>query len=161
MSAKKANLLGLTEAELVDFADSIGESGYRGRQMFRWLYERGAQDFESMTDLGRSLRDRLSEEARIDQLTLVTSRVSPLDGTTKFLFTLSGGPRIETVLIPPASSFADASAAGEDEQRRLTLCVSTQAGCPLDCVFCATATMGFQRNLTAGEIVDQVLQVRR
>jgi 23S rRNA (adenine2503-C2)-methyltransferase len=161
MRAKKANLLGLTESELVDFVDSIGEPKYHGRQLFRWLYERGAQDFGSMTDLGKGLRERLHEEASIDRLTLVDSRVSPLDRTTKFLFALPGGQHIETVLIPPASAFADTHAAAEEEQQRLTLCVSTQAGCPLDCVFCATATMGFQKNLTAGEIVDQVLQVRR
>jgi 23S rRNA (adenine2503-C2)-methyltransferase len=160
MHAKKANLLGFTESELVDFADSIGESKYRGRQIFRWLYERGARDFGSMTDLGRDLRERLGEAASIDQLTLVTRRVSPVDGTTKFLFALPGEERIETVLIPPASSFADTHDTAEDEQQRLTLCVSTQAGCPLDCAFCATATMGFRKNLSAGEIVDQVLQVR-
>jgi 23S rRNA (adenine2503-C2)-methyltransferase len=162
MHAKKANLLGFTESELMDFADSIGESKYRGRQMFRWLYERGARDFGSMTDLGRDLRERLSEVASIGQLTLVTRRVSPVDGTTKFLFALPGEEHIETVLIPPASSFADPhDTEEEEEQQRLTLCVSTQAGCPLDCAFCATATMGLRRNLSAGEIVDQVLQVRR
>ncbi len=161
MHAKKANLLGFTESELEDFADSIGESKYRGRQIFRWLYERGVRDFGSMTDLGRDLRQRLSEAASIDQLTLVTQRVSPLDGTTKFLFALPGAEHIETVLIPPASSFADTHDMAEEEQQRLTLCVSTQAGCPLDCAFCATATMGFRKNLTVGEIVDQVLQVRR
>jgi 23S rRNA (adenine2503-C2)-methyltransferase len=99
--------------------------------------------------------------AAIRGVTPVTSQVSSLDSTTKFLFSLSDGLQIESVLIPPASAFVAGAGVREDEQGRLTLCVSTQVGCPLDCAFCATATMGFSRNLTAGEIVDQFLQVRR
>jgi 23S rRNA (adenine2503-C2)-methyltransferase len=91
----------------------------------------------------------------------LTQQFSRRDGTTKFLFELHDGARIESVLIPPAAAFRDGTADGEDEQRRLTLCVSTQVGCPLDCAFCATGTMGLVRNLTAGEIVDQILQVKR
>jgi len=78
----------------------------------------------------------------------------------KFLFELADGSRIESVLIPPRTAFRDSGASGEEEQKRLTLCVSTQVGCPLDCKFCATATMGFLRNLTSGEIIEQLRQVK-
>jgi 23S rRNA (adenine2503-C2)-methyltransferase len=155
------NLQGLTEAELVEFARGIGESPYRGRQIFRWLYARGAGSFEEMTDLARSFRERLVQEAVIAGVTPVTQRRSAQDGTTKYLFRLADGLHVESVLIPPASSFAGAEASTQEEQQRLTVCLSTQVGCALDCAFCATGTMGFIRNLTAGEIVDQMLQVRR
>jgi 23S rRNA (adenine2503-C2)-methyltransferase len=155
------NLQGLTEVELVEFAREIGESPYRGRQMFRWLYRRGAGSFEEMTDLARSFRERLMKEAVIAGVTAVTERRSARDGTVKYLFRLADGLQVESVLIPPASSFTGPEASAEEEQRRLTVCISTQVGCPLDCSFCATGTMGFVRNLTTGEIVDQALQVRR
>lgn len=154
------NILGLTLAELQDFADRMGEPRYRGTQLFQWLYTRGATQFREMSSLRKDLREQLAQTASISRLSLVTSQRSSIDGTTKFLFALPDGLRIETVLIPPATAFRDSHASREDEQRRLTLCVSSQAGCPLDCKFCATATMGFQRNLTTGEIVDQVLQVK-
>ena len=93
---------------------------------------------------------RLKEEASVDQLAVADRQQSASDGTIKFLFALSDGMKIESVLIPPRKESVDA-------EKRLTLCISTQVGCPLDCKFCATATMGFSRNLTAGEIVDQVL----
>jgi 23S rRNA (adenine2503-C2)-methyltransferase len=155
------NLLGLSSAELEDFAERIGEPRYRGRQVFRWLYTGGARDFRGMSDLGKDFRALLEQTAVISGITPLSQRVSAADGTTKFLFGLADGGKIESVLIPPASAFRDPEAAVEDEQRRLTLCVSTQVGCPLACAFCATGTMGFTRNLTAGEIVDQLLQVRR
>lgn len=155
------NLLGLTEQELIRFAESIGEPRYRGRQIYSWLYTKGATSFAEMTDLAKRFRERLASEARIAGLTLVERQNSNHDHTSKFLFRLSDGLHIESVLIPPASAFADSEASGEDEQKRLTVCVSTQVGCPLDCKFCATATMGYVRNLTVGEIVDQALQVKR
>jgi 23S rRNA (adenine2503-C2)-methyltransferase len=155
------NLQGLTEAELVEFARGIGESPYRGRQIFRWLYARGAGSFAEMTDLARTFRVRLEQEAVITGVAPVTQRRSLQDGTVKYLFRLPDGLQVESVLIPPASSFTGAEASGEEEQRRLTICLSTQVGCALDCAFCATGTMGFVRNLTTGEIVDQLLQVRR
>jgi len=142
-------------------AESLGERPFRGRQLFSWLYGRGVEDFHSMSDLSRPFRERLGVAATISRITPVTSQTSSIDGTIKFLFALPDGLRIESVLIPPASAFSGGARVREDEQRRLTLCVSTQVGCPLDCKFCATATMGFRRNLSAGEIVDQFLQVRR
>jgi 23S rRNA (adenine2503-C2)-methyltransferase len=156
----KTNLLGLTAEELSDFFEEMGESRYRGRQIFQWLYEKGVGTLGDVTVLGKSLRDELQSIATIAGITPVTRQQAGDGGTTKFLFALTDGARIESVLIPPASAFRDAEA-DDDEQKRLTLCVSTQVGCPLDCSFCATATMGFIRNLDAGEIVDQVREVRR
>jgi 23S rRNA (adenine2503-C2)-methyltransferase len=161
MNAAPRNLLGLSREELAEFAESIGEERYRGAQLFRWLYARGVTSFGAMTDLGRAFRERLTLAASVEGLTPVAVRQSAADGTMKFLFGLRDGARIESVLIPPASAFVGNEAANDDEQKRLTLCVSTQVGCPLDCAFCATGTMGYLRNLTSGEIVDQFLQVRR
>jgi 23S rRNA (adenine2503-C2)-methyltransferase len=162
MTHARRNLLGMTKEELSRFAESIGERRYRGSQLFQWLYARGATSFDAMTDLGKAFRERLAEAATIGALQPVRHSVSDADGTTKYLFALADGLRIESVLIPPASAFrAGGEEDDDDEQRRLTLCVSTQVGCALDCAFCATGTMGFRRNLTAGEIVDQFLQVRR
>lgn len=162
MNATPRTLLGMSKEELADFAESIGEKRYRGTQLFGWLYSRGATSFETMTDLGKAFRSRLAESASIGTLQPVRHSVSDTDGTTKYLFAMADGLQIESVLIPPASAFrrGEADAEKEEEQQRLTLCVSTQVGCPLDCAFCATGTMGFRRNLTAGEIVEQFLQAR-
>jgi 23S rRNA (adenine2503-C2)-methyltransferase len=161
MAPQRNNLLGLTRAELEEFMASLGEPRYRGAQLFRWIYLRGAGSFDAMTDLSLGLRSALAERAELRSLTTVTRQTSAADGTTKFLFALDDGLRIESVLIPPSTAFRGEGAGSEDEQRRLTLCVSTQVGCPLDCAFCATATMGFSRNLTAAEIAGQFLQARR
>jgi 23S rRNA (adenine2503-C2)-methyltransferase len=161
MSAAKQNLLGLTREELGDVVEAIGEPRYRGRQIFGWLYSRGATSFRAMTDLGKAFRERLEMGATITGITPESHRRSRRDGTTKFLFALPDGRHIESVLIPPATSFVNGDVAAADEPGRLTLCVSTQVGCALDCAFCATGIMGFTRNLTAGEIIDQVLQVRK
>jgi 23S rRNA (adenine2503-C2)-methyltransferase len=162
MTGKPTNLLGLTRGELSAFARATGEPAYRGAQLYRWLYVRGATSFDAMTDLGREFRSRLQEQALIGGLVLRKLRKSERDGTTKFLFSLADGLEVESVLIPPPPAAAGrAHTKEEDGPGRLTLCVSTQAGCPLDCAFCATGTMGFQRNLTSGEIVDQMLSARR
>ncbi len=155
------NLKGLTLRELESFATSAGEHKYRGKQLFDWLYTKEASSFEEMSSLSRSLRQKLSEIAKIDTLRLVEVESSEHDETEKFLFELHDGKFIESVLIPPRTAFKGPDATDEEEQKRLTLCVSTQVGCPLDCKFCATATMGLHRNLTAGEIIDQVLQVKK
>jgi 23S rRNA (adenine2503-C2)-methyltransferase len=161
MSAGKENLLGLNAQELAAFAETLGQRRFRGRQLFSWLYAKGATTFSSMTDLGKDFRAQLEGAARIEGITGVEKKRSARDGTTKYLFSLADGLTVETVLIPPASAFQSARAARQDEQRRLTLCVSTQVGCPLDCAFCATGRMGFLRNLSAGEIIDQVRWVLR
>lgn len=134
---------GLNLRELEDFASSIGLEPFRGRQIFRWLYKEGAQSFDLMTDLSKKIRLDIGKKAKIGVLTL-TKKAESKDGSSKLLFKLNDGFFIESVLIP--------------EKKRVTLCVSSQAGCALGCKFCATGKMGFLRNLDSGEIVDQLLQ---
>jgi 23S rRNA (adenine2503-C2)-methyltransferase len=161
MNPESKNLFGLTQKELAVFFTEIGESPFRGRQMYQWLYARGVTDLGAMTDLGKGLREKLARATRIERLSPAASQTSSVDGTTKFLFRLHDGGTIESVLIPPARSFRGKEAAREEEQKRLTLCISTQVGCPLDCAFCATGKMGFSRNLSPGEIIGQVLEVKK
>jgi 23S rRNA (adenine2503-C2)-methyltransferase len=114
-----------------------------------------------MSSLAKSFRERLAHSACVEGVEIAHRQRSHRDATTKFLIRLRDGLHVESVLIPPRLAFRSSEAADEEEQRRLTLCISSQAGCPLDCKFCATATMGFLRNLTTGEIIDQVMQIRR
>ncbi len=151
---KKKNLKGLTLPELKEFVLSLGEPHYRANQLFSWIYEKRAQSFDEMSDLSRGFRELLAKSATLDGLHVADRQASPADGTLKILFELSDGKKIESVLIPPDPRAAEI-------ERRLTLCVSTQVGCPLNCAFCATGAMGFSRNLTPGEIVDQVLQAQK
>lgn len=148
------HLKGLNVTELQDFVESIGEKKYRAAQLFSWMYSKGILSADEMTDVPLDLRGRLSEIAVLNELVLLRSSESRRDKTTKFLFQLNDGLNVETVLIP-------AEQASRDADRRLTVCVSTQVGCPLDCVFCATGTMKFGRNLTAGEMIDQVIYAQR
>jgi len=136
------NLLSLTEPQMVTFVRTQGWPDYRAGQILRWLYQRRARAIAHMTDLSARDRRTLSELAIIDRSTHCTVLTSQ-DGTRKLLLTFDDGLTIETVLIPDAA--------------RLTLCVSTQIGCMLDCGFCLTGTMGLKRNLKSYEIVDQVL----
>jgi 23S rRNA (adenine2503-C2)-methyltransferase len=159
--AKGVNILGMSRSQLAEFVVASGEPRYRGNQLFTWMYTKRAESFDAMSDLGKVFRRRLESSARMTGVRPLEQQFSRRDGTTKFLFELADGLKIESVLIPPASGFRGDGETPDDEQRRLTQCVSTQVGCPLDCAFCATGTMGFTRNLTAGEILDQVLQVRR
>jgi 23S rRNA (adenine2503-C2)-methyltransferase len=119
---------------------------FRARQIGVWLYRQGARDFATMSNLPRALREELAASFRIGSLAL--TRVSrSTDGTQKLLFSLADGSTIESVLIPDGA--------------RLTLCISTQVGCGMGCTFCATATLGFRRHLSRGEIVEQFLVARR
>lgn len=147
-------LKGMSKRELTDLAVSFGEKSYRGNQLFQWIYAKQASSFAEMSDISKEFREILEKTSAIDILKPLHQTKSNLDATTKFLFQLPDGLFIESVLIPPE---ADSPGA----EKRLTVCVSTQVGCPLDCKFCATGTMGFARNLTAGEIVDQVIQIQR
>jgi 23S rRNA (adenine2503-C2)-methyltransferase len=135
-------LLGRDRAELEALMRELGEPAYRGRQIAQWLYRRGARSFEEMSDLPAGLRARLAEVAAVGRAAVAQAQVSR-DGTTKLLLEEPDGRRIETVLLP--------------YEGRTSVCISSQVGCPVGCVFCATATMGFARNMTAGEMVDQVL----
>jgi 23S rRNA (adenine2503-C2)-methyltransferase len=138
-------LLGRSRAELEALAAELGQPAYRGRQLARWLYQRGARSFDAMTDLPAGFRARLSESFSVGR-SETARRQASRDGTVKLLLRFPDGREIETVVLP----YAD----------RTSVCISTQVGCPVGCVFCATATLGFTRNLTAGEIVDQVLTAR-
>ena len=141
MSAPK-NLLGLDRFALQEYFASLGEKAFHARQLLQWVYQRGVTDFSEMTDLRLSLRRTLSENAVI-ALPDVSLTQHSLDGTRKWLFRLADGNSIETVFIP--------------EEDRGTLCISSQAGCMLTCSFCATARQGFSRNLSASEIIGQLL----
>jgi len=155
---QKINIKGLTLRELENFALSIGEKRFRGHQLFDWLYSKQVSTFDEMTSISKLSKQKLAECASIESIKVLNTIVSKSDGTTKYLFELSDGCKIESVLIPPQTAFDDPKAGSEEEQRRLTLCVSTQVGCSLGCEFCATGKMGFVRNLTTGEIIDQVIQ---
>ena len=142
----KRNVKDLDREELESWLAERREPKYRADQILRWLYRKGASSFAEMSDLSARLRQQLEETFAVSRLrTLRLDRAA--DGTGKFLFGLADGASIESVLIP--------------EAKRLTLCISTQAGCGLGCAFCATALMGLKRNLRASEIVDQVLEAGR
>lgn len=147
-------LLGLVPAELEAFCADIGEPAYRARQIFRWLYNKQVTSFDAMTDLSQSLRTKLGQHALLAPLSLQTVQHSE-DGTKKFLFTLHDGREVESVLIP--SEMRNESG----DNKRMTICVSTQVGCPLGCKFCATASLKMKRNLTTGEILGQLLLVQQ
>jgi len=140
------NLVGLTQRELASLFASLGEKPYRARQLMQWLYQRDVTDFDAMTDLSKALRARLTDAAAVSFPEPV-ARHESADGTIKWLFPSGGGQLIETVFIPEAA--------------RGTLCISSQVGCALDCSFCATGAQGFNRNLTAAEIIGQVRHANR
>jgi 23S rRNA (adenine2503-C2)-methyltransferase len=139
-----SNLFGLDRPALERRLVELGEPRFRGRQLYAWLYEKRARSFAEMTDLGIGLRQRLEAGFRLEWPE-VQRRQRSSDQTVKYLFRLRDGVTIETVLIP--------------EPGRRTLCISTQAGCPLKCAFCLTGIAGFRRNLEAGEILGQVAAV--
>ncbi len=143
---KKTILVGLQKEELRNLMGAIGEPAFRGDQLYKWIYNKQVDTFEHMSNLPRALRQMLQEQFQLSTLTLLAREISA-DGTEKYLWQLSDGHRVESVLIP--------------EERRTTLCISSQVGCALDCAFCATGKMGFLRHLTTGEIVEQVLAAQR
>jgi len=136
------HLTGQTRDELERFAGSLGEPAYRGRQLFASLQRRRLRSFDEMTDLPKALRGRLAGRAAASTLT-VESRYVAADGTRRYLMKTHDGLPVETVFIP--------------EERRDTICFSSQSGCPLQCSFCLTAKLGLLRTLTAGEIVEQIV----
>jgi 23S rRNA (adenine2503-C2)-methyltransferase len=141
----RQELLGLTREELEAWAEAQGEPAYRGRQVFKWLYQKRGGHPGAWSDLPKEFRGLLADRARIGRPAVVREEVSR-DGTRKFLFGLGDGERIESVLIP--------------DQERLTACISSQAGCALECAFCLTGLMGLTRNLGPGEMVGQVLALQ-
>jgi 23S rRNA (adenine2503-C2)-methyltransferase len=138
----------LTKIELEETLVSLGEPKFRAKQLLEWMWKKGVTDFEEMTNLSKSLREKLQEKYTINSIVLDKSQ-SSLDGTIKSRFKLHDGTLIESVLIPVPN------------YDRFTVCVSTQVGCSLTCKFCATGQMGRIRNLDAGEIFDQVIAVNQ
>jgi 23S rRNA (adenine2503-C2)-methyltransferase len=136
-----ANLLDFDLEGLAAFCERLGEKRFRATQLFRWIHQRGAREFDQMSDLAKSLREKLKTSARIEGLSVLTQHESA-DGTIKWLFDVGNGDAVEAVFIP--------------EDDRGTLCVSSQAGCAVGCRFCSTGHQGFSRNLTVGEIVAQL-----
>lgn len=143
IKSNKIELKGMTLSEIKDFFESIEEKSFRGEQVFNWLYNHLEFDFDNMLNLPKDLREKLKEKVSLVSLDLIDYQDSPTTRTKKYLFKTFDGKLIESVVIP--------------DKERNTLCISTQVGCPLDCKFCATGLMGYKRNLTSGEIVDQYL----
>ena len=140
-ASERRNLLGLTRPQLEAFFVDLGEKRFRAQQVMKWIHHRGVRDFDDMTDLSQALRDRLSQIAEVTPPRIAEQQDSQ-DGTRKWAIAVEGGSLVEAVLIP--------------EGDRATLCVSSQVGCSLDCTFCSTGKQGFQRDLTAAEIIGQV-----
>ena len=140
----RIELLGLNRDELREFMVSLGEKPYRSQQVYEAIYRRRVTGFEAMTELPRTLRKILDENSVVAHIR-ISNVFTSSDGTRRFLLTLVDGSEVESVFMP--------------EERRDTICISSQAGCPLACSFCMTGVMGLKRNLTAGEIISQVVIV--
>jgi len=136
-----ANLLEFDLEGLAVFCEGLGEKRFRATQLFRWIHQRGMSQFDDMTDLAKSLRDKLKVHAHVAALPILSQQISK-DGTIKWLFDVGAGDAIETVFIP--------------EDDRGTLCISSQAGCAVGCRFCSTGHQGFSRNLNTAEILAQI-----
>ena len=139
----QVNLLDFDLDGLAAYCEGLGEKRFRAVQLFRWIHQKGAAEFSAMSDLAKSLRDKLAGAAVVKGLPIVSEQASA-DGTIKWLFDVGGGNAVETVFIP--------------EDDRGTLCISSQAGCAVGCRFCSTGHQGFSRNLSTGEIVAQLWQ---
>ena len=137
----KINLMDLSIEEMKEFFVSLGEKPFRAQQLLRWIYQFGVSNFDEMTNIKKDLRARLKEQCEIRAPQIVTEQHS-VDGTIKWALDIGAGQLVETVLIP--------------EEDRNTLCISTQVGCPVGCVFCRTGASGFNRNLSVAEIIGQV-----
>ena len=140
-NSKKDLLKGLTQQELKTYFAEKGHRAFRGAQIFHWMYNHLVDDFFLMNNLPKEIRQELADSCETRTLNYVTSEISPETGTKKYIFETTEENKIESVIIP--------------EEKRITLCISTQVGCPLDCQFCATGLMGYKKNLTSGEIFDQ------
>ena len=145
-ASAKLNLIGLGPSTLAEFFEGLEEKPYRARQIMRWVYQRGVLDFNEMTDLSLRLRKQLERVACLELPRIIRTEDSG-DGTRKWVLDVGAGQAVETVYIP--------------EPNRSTLCISSQAGCAMDCSFCATGHRGFNRNLSAAEILGQVVLANR
>lgn len=142
----KHNLLGLSHPQLVAFFADIGEKAFRASQVMKWIHQYGVTDFTQMTNLSKKLQDKLTQVATVTPPTVRFKQFSE-DGTRKWVFEVAGGSLVETVLIPADDG---------KQYGRKTLCISSQVGCALDCSFCSTGKQGFERDLTASEIIGQL-----
>lgn len=142
----KTNLLGMTPEELAAYFKEIGEKPFRATQVIKWIYQYGVTDFAQMTNLSKSLREKLNAHACVTPPKVLHRKYSD-DGTRKWIFEVTGGSLVETVLIPADDNKANG---------RKTLCISSQVGCALDCSFCSTGKQGFERDLSAAEIIGQL-----
>jgi 23S rRNA (adenine2503-C2)-methyltransferase len=140
-AAAKVNLLGLSRQQMESFFTDLGEKRFRAEQVMKWIHHQGVIDFAAMSNLGKGLREKLDSLATVTPPEIADQQDSA-DGTRKWAIRVAGGALVEAVLIPEAG--------------RATLCVSSQVGCSLDCKFCSTGKQGFQRDLTAAEIIGQV-----
>lgn len=143
----KKFIKGLSLAELKELCEEKGLTKFRSEQLFNWMYNYLVTDFDEMLNLPKDLRSQFNEEYILNTLELTDSKSSKYDNTRKLIFKTTSNHFIESVIIP--------------DKNRVTLCVSTQVGCPLDCQFCATGLMGYKKNLTAGEIFDQYANAQR
>ncbi|NIM18951.1 MAG: 23S rRNA (adenine(2503)-C(2))-methyltransferase RlmN [Candidatus Latescibacteria bacterium] len=143
----KRHLRNMSLEQLRTYIIDHGVPEFRFRQVAKWVYIKLAHNFSEMTDLSKSFRETLDSEAVVEALRPLDARISKLDGTKKFLFELPDGETVESVLMR--------------QEKRITLCISTQVGCPLDCVFCHTGQGAYKRNLSAGEILDQICILKR
>lgn len=137
----KINLLGLTRQKMIDFFAEMGEKPFRAKQVMQWIHQFGVHEFDEMTNISKTLREKMKQIAVIQGPEIIVQNISA-DGTRKWVMKMPGGSSIETVLIP--------------EGDRGTLCISSQIGCALDCSFCSTGKQGFNRNLSTEEIVGQI-----
>ena len=162
MTTAPVNLLDFDLDGLAAFCEGLGEKRFRATQLFRWVHQRGVADFGQMSDLAKSLREKLAGRAHVAALSVISQHESK-DGTIKWLFDVGGGNAVESVFIPeygdavpPPRGAAAAGGRGLSALDRGTLCISSQAGCAVGCRFCSTGHQGFSRNLTTGEIVAQL-----
>ena len=144
---ERKDIASLKFEELIQEMEVLGEKAYRGKQVYAWLHEKGADSFEEMTNLSKALREKLSSEYEIVRMETVERQISKKDPTEKFLFELSDGNQIESVLMR--------------YRYGNSVCISSQAGCRMGCRFCASTIDGLNRNLTASEMLRQVYQIQR
>ncbi len=144
---QRLNLKDFTQTELEEYIVSIGEQKFRAKQIYKWLFEAGVTDFDEMTNISKALRDKLSQRCTTGNLIVEKKFVSRLDGTRRYLLKLSDGNYIESVLMKYHHGYS--------------ICISSQVGCAMGCRFCASTKNGKVRNLTSGEIIDQIITVQR
>lgn len=143
---EKTKIKGLILSELESWMAEIGEKPFRARQIYQWMYQKNVRSFSEMLNLSKGLRDKLADTASLSLFTAYEKFESKLDKSIKYLFHLADGQAVEAVYM--------------EEEKRRTVCLSTMVGCPLACPYCATGAMGFKRNLSAGEIIDQLLLIQ-